>query len=579
VEQFKDKINEAIENTQLNSENRSIEEKWQRCKTVMVTAAEQVLGIEKKRKRNEWYDDECERLVKERNVARIKMLQRRTRMTVSEYENKRRLVKSECRKKKRMFERANLENIEELAQEKKIRQLYMKTGLMKKGYQPRTTFCKDKRGDLIGDSEGIVKRWAEYFEELLNKPNTIVEQEQEEEEFYGPEPDVKNPSKEEVVTMIKELKNNKAPGEDKITGEIIKYGGEKLWDLIHELISNIWEQEEMPKEWSVAIIHPIHKKNDKTNCSNYRGISLLNVTYKVMAKIIAKRLTPYTEEILGDYQCGFRKTRTTTDHIFALRNIMEKCYEYNISLHQLFIDYKQAYDSVNRNKLFVTMKEFGIPTKIVHLTKMTLRETKAKVKIQSDMSGEFTIDRGLRQGDVLSTQLFNITLEKIMRSIEINRGGTIFNRSLQYLAYADDVNLISRNTRELSKAFVEMEGESKKAGLIINEAKTNYMINTRNKVRFRDTNSLQIQNYNFQRITEFKYLGSLANDSSENCVEIKARIAAGNRCYFAFLKLLKSSVVSRNTKKRIYRSIIRPVVTYGAETLTSRQKKSQLSLS
>jgi hypothetical protein len=71
---------------------------------------------------------------------------------------------------------------------------------MKKGYQPRTTFCKDKAGDLIGDREGNVKRWAEYFEELLNIPTTAEEQEQEDEEFYGPEPFVKNPSKEEVVS-------------------------------------------------------------------------------------------------------------------------------------------------------------------------------------------------------------------------------------------------------------------------------------------------------------------------------------------------------------------------------------------
>jgi hypothetical protein len=90
------------------------------------------------------------------------------------------------------------------------------------------------------------------------------------------------------------------------------------------VITNIWEQEEMPKEWSIALIHPRHKKTTKQT-SNYRGISLLNVTYKVMAKIIAKRLTSYTEELLGDYQCGFRKNRSTTDHIFALRNIMEKC--------------------------------------------------------------------------------------------------------------------------------------------------------------------------------------------------------------------------------------------------------------
>jgi hypothetical protein len=84
--------------------------------------------------------------------------------------------------------------------------------------------------------------------------------------------------------------------------------------------------------------------------------ALLHVIYKVLSKILAKRLNPYTEEILGDYQCGFRRDRSTTDQIFVLKNILEKCYEYNITLHQLFIDFKQAYDSVTRNNLYSIMR-------------------------------------------------------------------------------------------------------------------------------------------------------------------------------------------------------------------------------
>jgi hypothetical protein len=193
---------------------------------------------------------------------------------------------------------------------------------------------------------------------------------------------------------------------------------------------------------------------------------------------------------------------------------------------------------------------------------MTFQETKAKVKfkVTCQMNSQLTEDSDRE------TQSFNITLEKIMGSIEINRGGTIFNRSLPYLAYADDVNLISRNTRELNKAFITMETKPKKAGLIINESTIKYIINTINKVRCRDSNSLCIQNYNFQITTEFKYLGSLVNDSCDKDVEIRARLAAGNRCYFTFQKLLKSFLVSRNTNRTIYRSIIRPVVMSGAET-------------
>jgi sorting nexin-29 len=113
---------------------------------------------------------------------------------------------------------------------------------------------------------------------------------------------------------------------------------------------------EIPVEWNSAIIRPIHKKDDRMVCQNYRGISLLNVTYKIMSRIIAYRLTPYTEEIIGDYQCGFRRIKSTVDHIFVIRNTLEKCYEYNITLHQLFIDFKHAYDSVWRDQLFDAMR-------------------------------------------------------------------------------------------------------------------------------------------------------------------------------------------------------------------------------
>jgi len=102
----------------------------------------------------------------------------------------------------------------------------------------------------------------------------------------------------------------------------------------------------MPKEWAMTIICPIHKKSDKTDCQNYRGISLLSVIYKVFAKILAKMLSPYAEQIIGDYQCGFRRDRSTKDQMFALTSILGKCYAYNITLHQLFIDFKQAYDSI-----------------------------------------------------------------------------------------------------------------------------------------------------------------------------------------------------------------------------------------
>jgi sorting nexin-29 len=122
----------------------------------------------------------------------------------------------------------------------------------------------------------------------------------------------------------------------------------ELWKEIHALIEVIWINEILPEESHTAIICRIHKKGDKLQCSNYRGTSLLNVCYKILINILHKRLEPYAEEILGDYQCGFRRGRSTTDQLFTSRLVLEKAYEFGIDLHLLFIDFKQAYDTVDR---------------------------------------------------------------------------------------------------------------------------------------------------------------------------------------------------------------------------------------
>jgi hypothetical protein len=105
---------------------------------------------------------------------------------------------------------------------------------------------------------------------------------------------------------------------------------------------------------------PVYKKSDKLGCKNYRGICLLNVTYKVFDKILYPTLTHYQH-----YQAGFQSGKWTTDHIFALRQIFEKCNEFNITTHHLFIYCKAAYDTI-------CMSELNFPTKLIRLTKATL---------------------------------------------------------------------------------------------------------------------------------------------------------------------------------------------------------------
>ena len=92
---------------------------------------------------------------------------------------------------------------------------------------------------------------------------------------------------------------------------------------------------------------------------------MLSTSYKILTNILVSRLTPYIDDIVGDHQCGFKRNRSTIDKIFSIREILEKKWECNGTVHQLYVDFKKAYDSVKRDKLYSILLEFGIPKKCV----------------------------------------------------------------------------------------------------------------------------------------------------------------------------------------------------------------------
>jgi len=142
--------------------------------------------------------------------------------------------------------------------------------------------------------------------------------------MHRAEPLVPEPSAFEVVLTIEKLQRHRSPGIDYISAELIKAGSRTILCAIHKLINSVWHKEELPEEWKESIIVPVYKKGDKTDCSNYRGISILSAMYEILSNILLSRLTAYAEEIIRNYQCGFRRNRSTTDHIFCIRQILEK---------------------------------------------------------------------------------------------------------------------------------------------------------------------------------------------------------------------------------------------------------------
>ena len=172
---------------------------------------------------------------------------------------------------------------------------------------------------------------------------------------------------EEVVQVIRKLKNNKATGMDGIGGELIKYGGQIMEEEMIKIFTKVWREERMPEEWEEGIYLPLHKRDDKLVCDNYRGLCLLNVGYKILSSLLCRRLLPYYMRIVGDYQAGFVPGKSTIDNIFALRLLNEKYREYGRTAWHVFVDYKQAYDSVHRPSLWAILRHFHVPGNLIRL--------------------------------------------------------------------------------------------------------------------------------------------------------------------------------------------------------------------
>ena len=237
----------------------------------------------------------------------------------------------------------------------------------------------------------------------------------------------------------------------------------------------------MPQQWKYAIIMVLHKKKERTEFGNYRGISLVAHAGKILLKITARRLSEYCERvrILPEEQSGFRPNRSTTDMMFVICRLQELARKKRIPLYVCFIDLTKAYDSVDRTSLWTVLARFGVPQVTISVIHQFHDSMRACVRLDDRVySRRFAVEQGLRQRCVLAPLLFNIFFAAVInlastrfkadkgimdalvllrkkrlagRRGEATVGESVLATPLWGMLYADGAGVVSQSLQQLMK--------------------------------------------------------------------------------------------------------------------------------
>ena len=229
----------------------------------------------------------------------------------------------------------------------------------------------------------------------------------------------------ELEDAIKKLKSGKCPGVDSILNEFIKYGGNSLKNTILKLFNSILNTGCFPEIWATGEIIPLHKKGDKNDPLNYRGITLLSCLGKLFTNVINNRLNAWAEanEIFCDEQFGFRKNRGTRDCMFILQGIIDLIISKGKPLYCAFVDLQRAFDSANRRAIWYKLSLNKISSKVITLIRNMYDKIKVCVKgtNQSNNDDEstcfFKSRVGVFQGESLSPFLFSMYLNDLSEEL------------------------------------------------------------------------------------------------------------------------------------------------------------------
>ena len=532
------------------------EEQWENLKECITSAANETIPTLKRKRKQKWMTDEILCLLDKR---------RESLRDSEQYKTIQAEITTKCCEAKEQWLNNMCDQVEHLfSQDTKSMHAKIKEISGRKNACSSSGCIRAKDGTIVIEKDKILERWAEYIKDLYEDENRH-EDFNVRNNFEGPPI-----SRDEVRHAIRKIKSGKAAGPDNIAIELIEALEEFGIVKLTTFLGNIYETGKIPGELLKSVFIALPKKPGAIECELHRTISLMSHITKILLRIIMLRARNRVKPEIGAEQCGFVEGKGTTNAIYILRAIIERSLEVGQDLYFCFIDYTKAFDTVKHEEIMNMLQDINVDGKDLRIIRNLYWQQTAAIRIESEISEYQKIKRGVRQGCVLSPDLFSLYSEVIMRKIENMPGVAIGGHNINNLRYADDTVLIATSERNLQALVDTINEESEKLGLGLNKKKTETMVISKKKEIPRC--KIQLNGTTLKQVENFKYLGVWITSDGRCATEIRSRIAQAKSAFQNMKNILTNQKLAIKTRCRVLGSYILPILMYGCEAWNISQK-------
>ena len=544
-----------------NDETTTTEEDFNRIKE-SINKAREVIPTMVDQRHKRWMTSEILELMERR---------RQNKHNATEYKNLNKQVRKACNEAYERYlnqECATVEKIYNLSPREAHQRIKLITGHCKS--TSKSGCLKSKTGEILMEEGEILTRWQEYISELYDDPERSTKPFTFTEPLSGP--DI---LKTEIKLAIKQSKVNKATGPDDISTEMLQALEDIGLNTIYELFNKIYDTGDIPSDMIKSIFIALPKKPGANECENHRTISLMSHLIKILLRVIMNRIRNKIHFEIAEEQYGFMPDRGTRNAVFVLKNIAQRTIEMKKDLYLAFLDYRKAFDRVKHIELLEMLNNIDIDDKDLRLIQNLYFEQTAAIKVNDLISDWAPIRKGVRQGCVLSPDLFSLYSEIILRCLEDEAGITIGGTNVNNLRYADDTVLIADSEEKLQNLLHKVNRRSKEFGMELNEGKTETMVITKKKEDEIPACKITVNGTTLKQVKSFKYLGTTINWDAKDDKEFTIRIAQAKASFQQMKSVLCNKNISFPTRYKVLKCYIYPIFEYNSESWTIHKRMTE----